>query len=58
LANDYKGATLRISGGANIRLPQILSALKTPNLDVENISGEIYKYKQEAVFLDKFLKPI
>jgi len=54
LANDYKAATIRISGGTNLRLPQILTALKTPNLDVENISSEIYKYDHETVFLDKF----
>lgn len=54
LANDYKAATIRISGGTNLPLPQILTALKTPNLDVENISSEIYKYDHETVFLDKF----
>jgi hypothetical protein len=54
LANDYKGTTLRIGGGTNLGLPQILTSLKTPNLDVGNISSEIYKYDQEDVFLDKF----
>jgi|GEM_PF-4007666 len=54
LASDHKAATVRIGDGTNIRLPQILTALKTWNLDVEYILSEIYKYDHEAVFLDKF----
>ncbi len=54
LANDYNGTNMRISGGTNIRLPQILTALKSPKLDVESIASEIYKYDHEAVLLDIF----